>query len=339
MMHHDNDPLPMHHHHPFPSHSLPALQMTQQERHAETQAQRQVRAEPLNDAQEVLASTAQSFIQELDTESSILRDNPKLAQSEFFELVNALGRKEVVVQEAPVSETEEVGEGAKFVERAVGADWAADFTSSNAPFSASAPSFASATLRFQPQSSSAQMPAAAQGGDLRWEEEFARMTMPEVKAGPSRRKSVHFEEQSQSVSDEFDADVDAFDHDTFADFNGQMRQARTPRLGIGAFEAWEELQRDREELDRQVRTELRGMANDERYLFQNGNPYTAGAVDIDAFRQESPTIKVNSIPLKSCRVLLMPNLGPIGIGSSSASRSDRSRCLVRPWTETTRKRT
>ena len=287
----DPGPQPLYHH-PFQQ-PIPPSQISH-EHPVGSQSRAMVPAEPLNDAQEVLASTAQSFVEQIDTESSILRDNPKLAQSKFLELVNALGRKEVVVQEAPITDTDEVGEGAQLVERAVGADWASDFTSREGQSANSAQSMAPIMLRSQPLS--AAQWNNTQDDSSRWEEEFARMTMPDIKAGPSRRKSVHFQEQSQVVNELNLADE--FDHDTFADFNGQMRQARTPRLGIGAFEAWEELQRDREELERHARTELRGMASDERYLFQNGNPFTAGAVDIDAFRQESPTIKV-SLPFVS----------------------------------------
>ncbi|ORX40456.1 hypothetical protein BD324DRAFT_610773 [Kockovaella imperatae] len=162
--------------------------------------------EPLDDAQEILARTAQAFVADAD-QSSLLRDNPKLAQSRFMELVNAVAKKDVVVQAPPVQSFDQVGPGATFVERPVASNWASEFS-------------------------------------------------------PAPARSVHFEKI---------VEVD-FEQDTFAEFHSQLRQARSPRLGVGALESWHELQG------------VEGKAQT-RYLFQSANPYE------DIVGHDSPTLK------------------------------------------------
>lgn len=87
---------------------------------------------PLDDSQELLARTARSFINNLETQSDILSANPKLAQSKFMRLVRGLGDEEVVVKEGQEVKGEEVGEGATFIERnIVGENWAEGFAKQN----------------------------------------------------------------------------------------------------------------------------------------------------------------------------------------------------------------
>lgn len=86
----------------------------------------------LNESQELLAHTARSFINNLETQSDILSANPKLAQSKFMRLVRGLGDEEVVVKEGQEVKGEEVGEGATFIERnIVGENWAEGFAKQN----------------------------------------------------------------------------------------------------------------------------------------------------------------------------------------------------------------
>ncbi|WWD19889.1 hypothetical protein CI109_104358 [Kwoniella shandongensis] len=126
---------------------------------------------------------------------------------------------------------------------------------------------------------------------------------------PQRRKSVHFTESSsehersgvpknleealasatsipgagQSWAEDGMFDDGDFDEETFAAFNGTMRQAPEPVSGVGAREGWGDLQSDWEQFQR---TEpgskgLRGMGRGdkvERYLFQSRNPYASAAV-------------------------------------------------------------
>ena len=305
-------PEPFYHPPPIPSSTLIQQPSTEvrHPQHVESQRSQSAPPEPLNDAQEVLAQTAQTFVDDLDS-SSLLKDNPKLAQSRFLELVTAVGRKEVVVQEpeGAASHSEEVGRGATFVERPSAADWAADFmtgtgvaSSSTETTQATAGPSSAASLAhhrssapsFAPSLSQSAVPNDVQSAETsRWEEEFARASSSTTPA-PQRRKSVHFAENDAQTSLENEHD---FDQETFADFHSRLRQARTPRLGIGAFESWEKLQNDREALHGMDHwpAQMRGMGigdQAERYLFQSSNPYTAGA-EIDGYRQKSPTRHVS----------------------------------------------
>ncbi|OWT42085.1 peroxin-5 [Cryptococcus neoformans Bt1] len=83
---------------------------------------------PLDESQELLARTARSFINNLETQSDILSANPKLAQSKFMSLLRGLGDEEIVVKEGQEVKGEEVGEGATFVERNIAGDnWGEGF--------------------------------------------------------------------------------------------------------------------------------------------------------------------------------------------------------------------
>ncbi|WVQ71623.1 hypothetical protein IAR50_001163 [Cryptococcus sp. DSM 104548] len=85
--------------------------------------------DPLSKDQDLLAQTARSFV---NSSSSTVSQNPKLAQSKFMSLVRSIADENTVVQEAEASQSlrdDTVGEGAKFVERS-GHDWAAGFVQS-----------------------------------------------------------------------------------------------------------------------------------------------------------------------------------------------------------------
>ncbi|WWC91978.1 uncharacterized protein L201_006932 [Kwoniella dendrophila CBS 6074] len=73
--------------------------------------------EPLTQAQDVLAKTAQSFVDQLEGDSNILKDNLKLAESKFMSLLKGLGNGGVVIDEGEQAIGEEVGEGARLVDR------------------------------------------------------------------------------------------------------------------------------------------------------------------------------------------------------------------------------
>lgn len=123
-------------HAPTPYQPLPGqiLQPTQATPMAQTRYQTGQDAriardgEPLTDSQEVLAQTAATFINQLKSEETILMQDPKFANSQFMKLVSAIGDRSVVAQEGEkVFADGEVGEGAKFVSRDIGAGWASDF--------------------------------------------------------------------------------------------------------------------------------------------------------------------------------------------------------------------
>ena len=300
----------------------------------------------------MLARTAQNLVEDLNESSDLLKANPKLAGSRFMALMQGISERQVVVEdgEAGVS-ADDVGEGAKFVNRARGGgslDWAGDFLGqptgagsarsegvvrpgSSSQISEMDPAyvpgmtvgsgtgFRRATVSpYQPSAGVDTMQSA-------WERQFQdqeAVVQSEQSSAVSdttrqRRKSVHFDQvlgdgvptdlneamaSRTSVPGAFSAWAeggleDDFDEETFMAYNGEIRQARSPRIGVGDMEAWGDLQRDWEDFQRAEPTQagLRGMGRGdqvERYLFQGGNPYTAGMVDVDSFGRESPTYKV-----------------------------------------------
>ncbi|KAK8853461.1 hypothetical protein IAR55_004168 [Kwoniella newhampshirensis] len=131
----------------------------------------------------------------------------------------------------------------------------------------------------------------------------------EQRAVPQRRRSVHFTEppldqlERSGVPNNLEEGLasqisipgagwswgedgmvdDDFDEETFAAFNGTLRQAHESRLGVGSTEGWGELQSDWERFQRKEPGSkgLRGMGRGdrtERYLFQSRNPYTSEAI-------------------------------------------------------------
>jgi peroxin-5 len=281
---------------------------------------------PLTEDQEVLARTAQTFLAELDTDPTILQANPKLANSNFMQLLRGLGDKDVVIQEGKPVEGDEVGQGATFINRSeVFKDWAADFVSESQRNNLDEPS-TMGCIPFPPQVSSS--------GQMSWDRQFQDQEALIQSSRPvpaQRRKSVHFNDQVESQAlgpgvpaslaealnsltaipgaqtswqENSIADDTDFDEEAFMLFNGSMKQAASPRIGIGAMESWGDLQKDWEDFRVAEHTTrgkgtsaLRGMGMGdevERYMFQSGNPYQAGIVDIDQFGRESPTVKVSS---------------------------------------------
>lgn len=217
--------------------------------------------EPLSDSQEILARTASAFVSQLENEDHILRDNPKLVNSNFMKLVSGLGDRKVVVEEgAPKQSGEEVGEGAKFVERSSAASWAGDFiTTSAAPGQASSSS--SSTRQLDSSSSPVQLDmdgpavhrtfghytslqrapgfapspqATNQISQSDWDKQFMdqeALIQSDRTAAPQRRKSVHFDRPAEG-----EVLASADDAQTSLDDATLQRLTQVP----GASSAWEE---------------------------------------------------------------------------------------------------
>jgi len=272
--------------------------------------------EPLTEPQELLARTARDLVNDLDASSEILRDNPKLAQSQFMELMRGLKNGEVVVEDGKARiNGEEIGEGAKFVSRPV-ADWASAFVDEGSqsqrqggeevhiartlPALNGEPLFEE-RMRFQQEGLYPDQNAIAQPTEQRPDSQ--------------RRKSVHFDEAGVSQSlgsgvpnnleeamrastsipgmashwEDGGLDLDDFDETSFMNYNGQLRQGMESSNGVGQQENWGAMQRDWEEFQR-ADPSITSRGQMDRYLFQSRNPY-AVAGDADMGR-ESPTLKV-----------------------------------------------
>ena len=101
-------------------------------------------SQPLTEGQEVLADTAKSFVDGLQADSGIMKENPKLAKSQFMSLIIGIGERKVVAEEETKMsqhQKEQDGSlaGARFVTREPGntngsvntAGWASDFASTS----------------------------------------------------------------------------------------------------------------------------------------------------------------------------------------------------------------
>ncbi|WWC95110.1 hypothetical protein V866_001962 [Kwoniella sp. B9012] len=73
--------------------------------------------ETLTGSQDILAQTAQTFVDELEGSDGILKANPKLAQSNFISLLRKVGNGNVVIDEGKQTYGDDIGEGANLVER------------------------------------------------------------------------------------------------------------------------------------------------------------------------------------------------------------------------------
>lgn len=248
-----------------------------------------------------------------------LAQNPKLAESKFMALMQAVAKGKVVVDEGEPSVSEEVGEGARFVARSAGGTgWTGDFLGQ--------PSAATSS-----QASRTHEPALPQvfdrAGPSTWTTQFGdqeALVMSDSRPATQRRKSVHFDPVSEPASlgsgvpanldealhhttavpgaseswEEQGLDDDEFGEEAFMNFNGPMRVAREGRIGVGALEGWGELQNDWEAFSRAEPGQhgLRGQETGdrvERYLFQRANPYAQSGVREDEMTgRESPTLKV-----------------------------------------------
>jgi peroxin-5 len=286
--------------------------------------------EPLSQPQDLLARTAESLVNGVVADEH-LAQNPKLAESKFMALMQAVAKGKVVVDEGEPSASEEVGEGARFVERSAGATgWTGDFLGH--------PSEATST-----QAARAHEPAVShvfdRAGPSAWATQFGdqeALVMRDARPTTQRRKSVHFDPVSEPASlgsgvpanldealshttavpgagtswQEQGLDDDDFGEEAFMNFNGPMRVVREGRIGVGALEGWGALQNDWEVFSRgeSGRQGLRGQEMGdrvERYLFQRANPYAqSGVRDDEMTGRESPTLKV-------CRLFADPRGQPM----------------------------
>jgi len=276
-------------------------------------------AEPLSEPQELLARTARDLVNDLDASSEILRDNPKLAQSQFMQLMRGLGNGEVMVEDGKASVNgEEIGQGAKFVSRP-GADWASAFIDQGTSQRGEEPVHLARTL-----------PALA--GEPVFEERMrfgngalypdqSSITHPtemtEQRPENQRRKSVHFDDAEMMESmgsgvpnnleeamrastsipgvssawEDGGLDLDDFDETSFMNFSGQLRQGTEATTGVGQRENWGGLQKDWDAFQ-QADPRIKASGQMDRYLFQSRNPYGQMGDDADMGR-ESPTLKVS----------------------------------------------
>ncbi|WRT69960.1 uncharacterized protein IL334_006951 [Kwoniella shivajii] len=133
-LHQPMNPLPHYHITPYQPPIAPHVQSQYEHRSSSAPPEHvttTIPLERLDASQDLLAKTAQSFVDELESPSSILSANPKLAQSKFFSLLKGLGSGGIVINQGEQANGEEVGEGAKLVNRGeskadVG-DWASAF--------------------------------------------------------------------------------------------------------------------------------------------------------------------------------------------------------------------
>ncbi|RXK36555.1 hypothetical protein M231_06165 [Tremella mesenterica] len=275
-------------------------------------------APPLTGAHAILSQTARHFTDDLGS-SDIFINNPKLAQSQFLELLRAVGEEKVVVKEGlPAEGLDEIGEGGKFVERST-TGWAGEFLeSSNTASSSTAPS----RLSHQAMENG-QTQASVPESSREWGAQY-----PDQEAITQRglsSKNVHFEDTESAYSrgvpstlmdalssatsvpgqqkswEETDV-VDSLDIDeeAFFTFNGPRQQARSHTIGVGDIEGWGEMQRSLESLETQAQSGLGKRAQD-HYLFQAQNPYSSrsthildsptlkGVLELEAAVQEDPT--------------------------------------------------
>lgn len=174
-------------------------------------------AEPLTDSQEVLANTAADFMTQLKSDGSNLMEDPKFAQSQFMQLVSALGDRKVVAEEGDTSikiGQGDVSQGAKFVPREE-AGWAGDFmaqTSTQAGpsnrTSEAGPSTLTpihrnfghyTSLQRAPGAKTTQLPLhiTDQVSQSDWDRQFMDQDAILQQSAPQRRKSVHFDQSTE----------------------------------------------------------------------------------------------------------------------------------------------
>lgn len=284
------------------------------------------RTQPVSEPQDSLARTARTMLDEASS-SDLLQKNPKLAQSKFFALMQGLSQGDVVVQEdaQQASRGDEVGQGATFVTTGKGkaADWAGDFLDLEpARVFAQEPATATTRSHLAPQV----IPAA--GAPMVWERQFQdQEALLMTDAGPhtmQRRKSVHFSDDGRADAldpgvpnsleealahtatsipgmtsswEDTGLDLEDFDEEAFMNFNGQINANRgvteaqaqmAHRVGYAGIEEDVDLSATAKN-GRLARGMGRG-ADQDRYLFHAGNPYTADSHRME--RELSPTVKV-----------------------------------------------
>ncbi|KAK4687658.1 peroxin-5, partial [Tremellales sp. Uapishka_1] len=260
-------------------------------------------AESLTDSQEILATTAQSLVSALDTERTSEVDS-KLQKSKFMALMRGLGEKKVVVQDGSAGIGEEVGEGAKLVERSGGSNWAEEMLEARKyPNQASVPVPTSSQQAFQAplsnglygahpsiyESQQDQQPPVSTA----WDQEFEMQEALIQSDRPSRprSKSVHFNEDQHTsalgsgvpnnlaeasglltgmagAGVEWEEDLD-FDEDAFMAYNGDMTIEQAGGQAVGERESWGELQHDweaftRDESRRKGKSPMRGFGRGDK---------------------------------------------------------------------------
>lgn len=110
--------------------------------------------------------------------------------------------------------------------------------------------------------------------------------------------------EETAFQDDADLDLESFDQDAFMQFNGYQRVQPDSRIGVGAMEGWGEMQKDWDRLQETMPSAgkgvYKGMAVDDRYLFQSRNPYSQAAAEAERIAEgaghvgrESPTLKVS----------------------------------------------
>jgi len=273
-------------------------------------------AEPLSEPQELLARTARDLVNDLDASSEILRDNPKLAQSQFMQLLRGLGNEEVVVEDGKATVNgEEIGEGAKFVSR--GGDWASAFVEERPTQQGGEVHMASTLPALNGEPVFEERMRYADGA--LYPDQNAIIQPTEISQRPEnqRRRSVHFDDNEayeslgsgvpnnleeamrastsipgmSSAWQDDGLDLDDFDETSFMNYSGQLRQGTDATVGAGQRENWGGLQEDWERFQ-QADPRIKGMGQTDRYLFQSRNPYGTMGDDADMGR-ESPTMKVS----------------------------------------------
>lgn len=277
--------------------------------------------EPLSEPQELLARTARNLVNDLDASSEILRDNPKLAQSQFMQLMRGLGNGEVMVEDGKATiNGEEVGEGAKFVSR--GGDWASAFVDEGSAQGSGEVHLASTlpALNGEPVFEE----RMRYGNGALYPDQSSITHPTEIsRTENQRRKSVHFDDAEMKESmgsgvpnnldeamrastsipgmssawEDGGLDLDDFDETSFMNYSGQLRQGTDASIGVGQRENWGGLQRDWEAFQ-QADPSIKARGQMDRYLFQSRNPYGTMGDDADLGR-ESPTLKVSYTTLSS----------------------------------------
>lgn len=273
-------------------------------------------AEPLSEPQELLARTARDLVNDLDASSEILRDNPKLAQSQFMQLMRGLGNGEVMVEDGKATlNGEEIGEGAKFVSR--GGDWASAFVEERPVQRGGEVHSASTLPALNGEPVFEERMRYANGALYPDQNAIIQPTETSQRPENQRRKSVHFDDNEayeslgsgvpnnleeamrastsipgmSSAWQDDGLDLDDFDETSFMNYSGQLRQGTDATVGAGHRENWGGLQKDWEEFQ-QADPRIKAMGQIDRYLFQSRNPYGTMGDDADMGR-ESPTLKVS----------------------------------------------